>query len=191
MKTVKYWKIKNIWLIDYALAKQIILWYTGMSISVCMFICLSVHLCTKYWYFCVANSSHNFAAVLLEISWYIDHENKLCKTQFSTICSLCFKDYFPLNLENFCYIDCFCQSYGGGTNSSPNDKILDWSKLKAFAGDKINVIENLKFVLGWEENIVGKGKKKCWFPVFSSFPTMFSKSFFLRVVKSRDCVIKS
>ena len=26
-------------------------------------------------------------------------------------------------------------------NSLPNDKILDWSKLKAVADDKINVIE--------------------------------------------------
>ena len=43
-------------------------------------------------------------------------------------------------------------------NSLPNDKFLDWSKLKAFADDKINVIENLKFVLGWVENIVGKGE---------------------------------
>ena len=31
-------------------------------------------------------------------------------------------------------------------NSLPNDKLLDWSKLKAFADDKINVIEKLKFV---------------------------------------------
>ena len=29
-------------------------------------------------------------------------------------------------------------------NSSPNDKILDWSKLKAFADDKINVTEKLR-----------------------------------------------
>ena len=32
-------------------------------------------------------------------------------------------------------------------NSLPNDKILDWSKLKAFADNKINVTEKLKFVL--------------------------------------------
>ena len=43
-------------------------------------------------------------------------------------------------------------------NSLPNDKILDWSNLKAFAGDKINVTENLKFVLGRTENIMGKGE---------------------------------
>ena len=44
------------------------------------------------------------------------------------------------------------------SNSLPNDKILDWSKLKAFADDKINVTEKLKFVLGRVENIVGKGE---------------------------------
>ena len=40
--------------------------------------------------------------------------------------------------------------------SLPNDKILDQSKLKAFADNKINVTEKLKFVLGRVENIVGK-----------------------------------
>ena len=43
-------------------------------------------------------------------------------------------------------------------NSLPNDKILDRSKLKTFADDKINVTENLKFVFERVENIVGKGE---------------------------------
>ena len=42
-------------------------------------------------------------------------------------------------------------------NPFPNDKFLDWSKLKAFVDDKIDVTENLKSVLGRVENIVGKG----------------------------------
>ena len=42
--------------------------------------------------------------------------------------------------------------------SLPNDKISDRSKLKAFADDKINVIEKMKFVFGRVENIVGKGE---------------------------------
>ena len=37
-------------------------------------------------------------------------------------------------------------------NFLPNDKILDWSKLKA--DNDINVIEKLKFGLGRVENIV-------------------------------------
>ena len=42
----------------------------------------------------------------------------------------------------------------------------------------------------------GNGRKhcekrgKCWLPPFSSFPTMFSKGFCHRVVKSRDCVVR-
>ena len=38
-----------------------------------------------------------------------------------------------------------------------NGDFLDTSKLKAFANNKINVTEKLKFVLGRIENIVGKG----------------------------------
>ena len=53
-------------------------------------------------------------------------------------------------------------------NSLPNDKVLDWSKLKAFADDKINVTVNSKFFMGRVENIVGKGKK-CWLPAFFPF----------------------
>ena len=36
------------------------------------------------------------------------------------------------------------------TNSLLNDKILDWSTLKAFADDKINVTE------------IEKSRKECW-----------------------------
>ena len=43
-------------------------------------------------------------------------------------------------------------------NSLSNNKILDWSKFKAFADDKINVTENFDFGLGTIENIVGKGE---------------------------------
>ena len=43
-------------------------------------------------------------------------------------------------------------------SSLPNNRILGWSKLKAFADNKLNATEKLKFVLGWVENIVGKGE---------------------------------
>ena len=33
-------------------------------------------------------------------------------------------------------------------------------------------------------------RRKCWLPAFSPFPTMFLKGFVVRVVKSRDCVVK-
>ena len=40
----------------------------------------------------------------------------------------------------------------------PNDKFLDWSKLKAFADDKNKCNFKTEFILGWVENIVGKGE---------------------------------
>ena len=40
-----------------------------------------------------------------------------------------------------------------------NDEILDWSKFKAFADDKLNVEKKkMKFGLGRVQNIFGKGK---------------------------------
>ena len=48
----------------------------------------------------------------------------------------------------------------------------------------------MKLVLENDGKHCGK-RRKCWLSAFSPFPTMFSKGFFLRVVKSRDCVVKS
>ena len=69
----------------------------------------------------------------------------------------------------------------------PNDKSLDWSKLKALKEDKIIVTEKLKFVLGRIENIMGKGEI-AGYQHFLLFPKMFSKGLF---VTRRDCVVKS
>ena len=72
------------------------------------------------------------------------------------------------------------------SNSLPNDKFLDCSKLKTFADDKINLAEKLKFVSGKVENIVGKGEN-AGYQHFSPFSTMFSKGFY----QSRHCVVNS
>ena len=40
----------------------------------------------------------------------------------------------------------------------PHYMTLDWSKLKAFVDDILNLTEKLKFVLGRLENIMGKGE---------------------------------
>ena len=74
-------------------------------------------------------------------------------------------------------------------NSLPNDKILDWSKLKAFADNKITMNEKLKFALKSVGKNCGK-RRKCWLPAFSSFPTMFSKVLLIRG-RCQDCVVKS
>ena len=52
----------------------------------------------------------------------------------------------------------YCNNFNFQLNSLPNDKILDWSKLKALADDNINLAEKLKFVLERVENIAGKGE---------------------------------
>ena len=67
----------------------------------------------------------------------------------------------------------------------PNGNFLDWTKFKAFADHKLKV--GVIMIPGCDsvENIVGKGENA------ASFPTMFSKGFFLSVVQSRDCMVKS
>ena len=74
-------------------------------------------------------------------------------------------------------------------NSLPSDKFLNLSKLKAFGDDKINVTEKLKFVCARVKIIVGKGEN-AGNQHFLVFPLCFL-SLFYRVVKSRDCVVKS
>ena len=54
----------------------------------------------------------------------------------------------------------------------------DWSKLKAFADNKVNSTEKLKFVFGLVENVVGKGENAS-FQHFLLFPQCFHKASFL------------
>ena len=75
-------------------------------------------------------------------------------------------------------------------DSLPNDKILDATKLKAFADDKINLVQLMISVFDRVENIVGKGEN-AGYQHFLLFPQCFQKTSFLGVVKSQDCVVKS
>ena len=43
-------------------------------------------------------------------------------------------------------------------NSLPNSKILDWFKFISLSDDKINVIQNMKLVFEWVENILENGE---------------------------------
>ena len=70
----------------------------------------------------------------------------------------------------------------------PNEENLE-SKLKAFEDDMINFIEMIISLSYRVENIVGKGEN-AGYQYFSSFHNVF-KSFFFRVIKSQDCVVKS
>ena len=62
----------------------------------------------------------------------------------------------------------------GQLNTLPNNRILDWSKFKAFADNKSNVIEKLKFVLQRTESMVGKGEN-AGFQHFLLFPLCFQR----------------
>ena len=67
-------------------------------------------------------------------------------------------------------------------NSLPNDKILNQSKFKTFADDKIMTTRKLKFVLGKVENTVGKGEN-AGYQHFLLFPQCFQKFSFPEVLK--------
>ena len=55
-------------------------------------------------------------------------------------------------------------------------KILDWSKSKAFADDKIKVLKMMIFVLyGWKD--CGKRRKR-WYQHFLLFPLCFQRAFY-------------
>ena len=66
------------------------------------------------------------------------------------------------------------QVWGKWFHSLPDDKIF--SKLKAFADDKLNNTQNIKFVFKRIENIVVKGEN-AGYQHFLLFPTMFSNAF--------------
>ena len=62
-------------------------------------------------------------------------------------------------------------------NSLPKDKILDWSKLKAFADDKIKVLKMMIFVFDRVAKIVGKGEN-AGDQHFLLFPQCFQRTFY-------------
>ena len=64
-------------------------------------------------------------------------------------------------------------------NSLPTNKILDFTKLKAFADDKLNIARMMISPYDKSRKLCGK-RRKCWLPAFSPFPTVFSKAFFLK-----------
>ena len=76
-----------------------------------------------------------------------------------------------------------------GCVTVPHGKILDCSKLKASTDDN-KCDSKFEVCYGMSRKHCGK-RRKCWLPAFPPFPSMFLKAFYNRVVKSRDCVVKS
>ena len=73
-------------------------------------------------------------------------------------------------------------------NALPNDRILNMTKLKSLADDKLKVSKMRISLFDRVENAVGKGENT-GYQHFLLFP-VFSKAVFFRVVNSRDCVVK-
>ena len=75
-------------------------------------------------------------------------------------------------------------------SSSPNNKILDWSKFKALQTTKKNVGKKLKTVNRRVENIVEKGENAGYQHVLL-FPQCFQKSFYAPISKDRGILFCS
>ena len=71
-------------------------------------------------------------------------------------------------------------------NSLPDGKILDWSNLKAFADDNINVAEMMISLSDRIENIVGKGEN-AGYQHFLLFPQCFPNTFFPQCFPNTFC----
>ena len=71
-------------------------------------------------------------------------------------------------------------------NSLPNDKILDWSKLKAIADENLKVVKMIIYILDRDENIVGKGEN-AGYQYFLLFPQCVQKPSCPRSLKSVLC----
>ena len=69
-----------------------------------------------------------------------------------------------------------------GLNTLPNDKILDFSKLKEFADDNFKFDKNGRKLSKWVENTVGK-EEIARYEQFLLFPQCFQKAHFPRASK--------
>ena len=68
-------------------------------------------------------------------------------------------------------------------NSLPNNIVLAWSKLKAFADNKLNVVKIMISLCDSSENTVGKGENASFLLFLHCFPKPFSLgSFKVRIV---------
>ena len=77
--------------------------------------------------------------------------------------------------SKFIYAEKSLKVYFLVLSSAQNNTILDWSKLKAIANDKINEVEKLKVALGCVENIVWKRENSAS-QHFLFFPQCFQKA---------------
>ena len=79
-----------------------------------------------------------------------------------------------LSEEENCFYYVYCLTLYSD-NTLPNDKILDVTKLKAFADDKLNVTKMMISLYDRVENTLGKGEN-AGDQHFLLFPQFFSKA---------------
>ena len=102
----------------------------------------------------------------ITISVFKKEENIVGKGQMLVTNSVLKSDH----LRHFGTRDCMVKF-----NSILNNKILDQSELKAFADNKLKVIQMTKFVLDKIENVVGK-EENAGYQHFLQFPRCLQKT---------------
>ena len=107
-------------------------------------------------------------------------------------CSLRAISPFPTVFKTFVLYT--CKNYGlFGKGLTPfNTKRRNFTpvQIESVCIRQLESVSKIRICFEKGRNHCGK-RRKCWLPAFSSFPTMFSKGFFRRVLKSRDCVVNS
>ena len=73
-------------------------------------------------------------------------------------------------------------------NPLPDDKLLDWFKLKQTASDILKSVHNEKSVPYRVENIVGK-RRNCLLHAISPFLTIISLAIYRKCIKMQHCVV--
>ena len=108
----------------------------------------------------------------------MDFDHDLMMERLTVLCS----ERLSLSIACTLYFDpCYTNSFYS-LNSLPNNKILDWFLLKAFADDRVKLAKIMIFVFNRIENIVGKGQI-AGYQHFLLFPQCFQKAFFLGSLK--------
>ena len=76
------------------------------------------------------------------------------------------------------------------SNSLQNKIFFGLDQIQSICRRQMNCSLSYDFCLQSSRKHCGK-RRKCWLPAFSPFPTMFSTVLFPRVIKIRNCVVKS
>ena len=116
----------------------------------------------------------------IDLYSYVFTGENACNQHFflSISCFLPFQAKFHLFSHTlFCVYGCWQFRVVKKVNSLLNNTFLHLSKMKAFAEDKINMTQKLKFFLGKIENIVGNGEN-AGYQHFLLFPQCFQRLLF-------------